>query len=93
MSATSSSCTSKLIPSGIRSSCREQIYAAGPGEGEGAATAVYDPSIDLWTRLADPPSFRTAAKGAAIDGRLFVFGGIGADEEVLDRVEVFTPDG
>lgn len=69
------------------------IYAAGPGEGEGAATAVYDPSIDLWTRLADPPSFRTGAKGAAADGRLFVFGGIGSDEEVLDRVEVFTPGG
>ena len=69
------------------------IYAAGPRDGEGAATAVYDPSVDLWTRLADPPSFSTGAEGVAVDGRLFVFGGIGPDEEVLDRVEVFTPGG
>jgi N-acetylneuraminic acid mutarotase len=48
-----------------------------------SATWAYDPEIDAWTRAADMPSPRAAHAMAALDGKLYVVGGVGPDPQAL----------
>ena len=52
---------------------------------------MYDPQADAWTQLASMGSVRRAHASAAVGGKLYVFGGIGAAHERLSTAEVYDP--
>jgi glucose/arabinose dehydrogenase/N-acetylneuraminic acid mutarotase len=54
--------------------------------------AVFDPQTNEWTALPDLPTARGGATAQAINGKIYVVGGIGADGSALATVEVFDPD-
>jgi uncharacterized protein YegP (UPF0339 family) len=53
----------------------------------------YDPITDTWTRLTDFPSPRSHAEGStfALDGKIYVVAGQGANNGNTNKVTVFTP--
>ena len=51
---------------------------------------VYDPQADAWTHLAGMGNARANHTSAAVGGKLYVFGGAGA-EGVLSTTEVYDP--
>merc|ERR1719424_485513 len=51
---------------------------------------VYDPQADAWTQLASMGTARQGHASAAVGGKLYVFGGLGAGER-LSTVEVYDP--
>lgn len=55
------------------------------------AVEAYDPDDGSWTRGAPMPTARAFSAAAVHDGKLYVFGGIGADGKTLDVVEAFDP--
>jgi N-acetylneuraminic acid mutarotase len=73
-------------------SAGEDFYVVAGRGNEGAVNLVrrYDPATDAWlpssTRL---PSSRYWATAAVVDEEMFVFGGNGMDNDVLDSVEIF----
>jgi N-acetylneuraminic acid mutarotase/glucose/arabinose dehydrogenase len=53
--------------------------------------AVFDPATNSWTSLPPMATARGGAMARAIDGKIYVAGGLGADGASLDSVEVFDP--
>jgi glucose/arabinose dehydrogenase/N-acetylneuraminic acid mutarotase len=53
--------------------------------------AVYDPTSKTWTRLAPLATARAGATAQAIDGKLYVVGGMGPKGSSLAGVEVYDP--
>ncbi len=45
------------------------------------AVEVYDPQTDTWTKKADLPAPRAGAAAAALNGKIYVFGGTDIDYE------------
>ena len=52
---------------------------------------VYDPQADAWTQLASMGVARRRHASAAVGGKLYVFGGIGGEDEYLSTAEVYDP--
>ena len=55
---------------------------------------MYDPQADAWTELAGmgTRSARHGHASAAVGGKLYVFGGHGADvRSILSTVEIYDP--
>src|SRR3989442_666160 len=48
-------------------------------------------SPGTWTPLAPMPTARQEVAGAALEGRIFVMGGFGANAEAVATVEVYDP--
>ena len=68
-----------------------KIYVTGGcTEGTSYSVCVYDPQADAWTQLASMSEARQAHASAAVGGKLYVFGGFGA-EECLGTAEVYDP--
>jgi len=53
--------------------------------------AVYDPTSKTWKRLAPLATARAGATAQAIDGKIYVVGGMGASGASLAGVEVYDP--
>jgi large repetitive protein len=53
--------------------------------------AVYDPTTNSWTRLAPMGTARAGAAAQAIDGKIYVAGGMGGNGASLAGVEVYDP--
>ena len=51
---------------------------------------MYDPQADAWTQLASMSEVRQAHASAAVGGKLYVFGGMGARGR-LSTAEVYDP--
>ena len=51
---------------------------------------VYDPQADAWTQLASMGIARRLHASAAVDGKLYVFGGISPVDR-LSTAEVYDP--
>jgi Kelch motif/Galactose oxidase, central domain len=53
----------------------------------------YDPRKEVWERLADMPfgGSHTEAQVLLIDDRIFVFGGTGDQDHLIDRVQQYDP--
>ena len=55
------------------------------------SVCVYDPQADAWTQLASTgASLRRTHASAAVGGKLYVFGGYGAEGR-LSTAEVYDP--
>ena len=54
------------------------------------SVCMYDPQTNTWTQLASMSFARRCHASAAVDGKLYVFGGMDAEEE-LDSVEFYDP--
>ena len=73
------------------------VYVAGGiergpvGDATTAAVEAYDPGERTWTRCAPMPTARSFGAAAALDGRIYVFGGLDAAGKALDVVEVYDP--
>jgi len=52
---------------------------------------VYEPQVDAWTQLASMGTARRAHASAAVGGKLYVFGGVGAMASHLSTAEVYDP--
>ena len=63
--------------------------AVGPGTSANSAY-VYDPQADAWTQLASMGIARLGHASAAVDGKLYVFGGIGTSGH-HSTAEVYDP--
>lgn len=76
-----------------------RIYAisgvtSDPEQGEFITDAVeeYDPIANMWTRKAPIPTPRQLAVAAAVDGKIYVVGGAGGENnEPVATVEVYDP--
>jgi N-acetylneuraminic acid mutarotase len=70
----------------------QRIYAVGgKNAGNEALNTVeeYDPATDQWTTMTPMPTARTAATASVLEDTLFVFGGLAADNTVLNVVEYY----
>ena len=66
-------------------------YAGGYDDDDSAnSVCVYDPQADAWTQLASMGTARRFHASAAVGGKLYVFGGSGADGN-LSTAEVYDP--
>ena len=52
---------------------------------------VYDPQADTWTQLASMGIARRRHASAAVGGKLYVFGGLGAASVRLSTAEIYDP--
>jgi N-acetylneuraminic acid mutarotase len=72
-----------------------KIYVFGgstaPFSGAVSNAAVYDPSADTWTQLADMPTARGGVTAQAVNGQIYVMGGMSDLGASLDVVEVYNP--
>merc|ERR1712194_640396 len=70
-----------------------KIYVTG-GLNEALAEVssifVYDPQADAWTQLASMSIARESHASAAVGGKLYIYGGLGADGP-LGTTEVLDP--
>lgn len=67
------------------------ITRTGAGDVTVAAVEAYDPGDRAWTRCSPMPTARSFAAAAALDGRLYVFGGLDTSGRALDTVEAYDP--
>ena len=69
------------------------VTAGEIGDDEAVNTVyVYDPQANTWTQLASMGNARRGHASAAVGGKLYVFGGIGAeDDDYLSTAEVYDP--
>ena len=74
-----------------------RIYVAGGFRTDGSASdtvEVYDPTTDRWEIIAPLPVPVHHAAAAAVNGVLYVIGGMtGAESRPVDRVFAYTPAG
>lgn len=72
-----------------------KLYVFGgstaPFSGAVANAAVYDPASNSWTQLADMPTPRGGPTAQAVDGVIYVIGGMGGNGASLATVEVYNP--
>ena len=68
-----------------------KIYVLGGlgEEGWSSRLEVYDPALDLWDRLAPLPTAVANVSAVAVNGVLYVPGGLDDDERVLDTMAVY----
>ena len=50
---------------------------------------MYDPQADAWAQLASMGVARRRHASAAVGGKLYVFSGIGGEDEYLSTVEAY----
>ena len=66
------------------------VQAGGTGVGERlASTEVYDPIMEQWHLIPEAPTVRLPFAVAAVNGKIYVFGGYDKDWELSPTVEVF----
>lgn len=72
-----------------------KLYVFGgstsPFSGAVSNAAVYDPATNSWTSLADMPTARGGATAQAINGRIYVIGGMNDQGASVGTVEVYNP--
>ena len=74
-----------------------RLYAAGGRNGRDFTLAVfeeYDPQARQWSERPPLPTGRSGIAGAAVSGRLYVFGGEGNPahpQGIFDNVEAYEP--
>jgi large repetitive protein len=72
-----------------------KLYAFGgstlPFSGAVNNAAVFDPQTNSWTVLAPLPTARGGASAQAINGLIYVVGGMGANGASLATLEVYNP--
>ena len=76
-----------------------KIYAIGGQSGHDCGSHdvgychVYNPSTDSWTQLPSLPTARSHAEGStfAIDGKIYIAGGQGTDNNSTKYVTIFDP--
>merc|ERR1712194_98115 len=70
-----------------------KIYVTGGDTDEGSVNSVYvyNPQADAWTQLASMSIARDSHASSAIDGKLYVFGGVDSDQAYLSTAEVYDP--
>jgi N-acetylneuraminic acid mutarotase len=70
-----------------------KIYVTGGFNQVGSlnSVCVYDPRANAWTQLASMGTTRRLHASAAVGGKLYVFGGVGAEDEYLSTAEVYDP--
>ncbi|MFE3267162.1 carboxypeptidase regulatory-like domain-containing protein [Streptomyces sp. NPDC059215] len=56
-----------------------------------AATHVYDPVTDSWSKATDNPAALAAAGTAVLDGKMYAVGGMTLDDNYHSTVSVFDP--
>ena len=72
---------------------RGMIYVTGGESDESRVNLVYvyDPQADAWTQLTSMGTARRYHASAAVGGKLYVFGGLGAGTQSLSTAEVYDP--
>ncbi|HEX6206906.1 MAG TPA: kelch repeat-containing protein, partial [Actinomycetota bacterium] len=72
-----------------------KLYVFGgstdPFSGAVANASVFDPATNAWTTLAPMPTARGGANAKAIDGLIYVVGGMDANGASVATVEVYNP--
>ncbi|WP_165855270.1 kelch repeat-containing protein [Marinobacter sp. JSM 1782161] len=72
-----------------------QIYVFGgstaPFSGAVNNAAVYNPGSNSWTSLADMPTARGGATAQAMNGLIYVIGGMNAQGSSLNSVDIYNP--
>ena len=72
-----------------------KLYVFGgstaPFSGARGDAYVYDPEFANWTTLSSMPTARAGASAEAINGLIYVSGGLAANGSSLDTVEVYNP--
>jgi N-acetylneuraminic acid mutarotase len=71
-----------------------RIYAIAGETAEGVSSAVdvYLPDQDNWVRGTDKPTAVYNVGAVALDGRIYVPGGITSDGQMSDRLEIYAPE-
>ncbi|BBN16655.1 hypothetical protein MPTK1_7g08240 [Marchantia polymorpha subsp. ruderalis] len=62
------------------------------GKGPTAEVSMYDPVLDRWVKGASLNTPRSQFGCGVVDGKLYVVGGSGADDERLSSMEVYDPE-
>ena len=76
----------------------EKIYVIGGSLGGRPAVGiktveVYNPAVDEWSEKADMPTARTGAAASAVDGKIYVVGGlVMAPGQPLAKTEIYDPE-
>ncbi|RBP25695.1 N-acetylneuraminic acid mutarotase [Marinobacter pelagius] len=65
--------------------------STGPFSGAVNNAAVYNPSTNSWTVLADMPTARGGVTAQALNGLIYVIGGMSDQGASLNEVEVYNP--
>jgi N-acetylneuraminic acid mutarotase len=70
-----------------------QIYAIGGVSNDGVTGKVerYDPQGDVWTTRTPKPTPVGFVSAAVVGDTIYLFGGVGAEQQVRDVVEVYDP--
>ncbi|WP_190294908.1 kelch repeat-containing protein [Marinobacter sp. R17] len=72
-----------------------QLYVFGgstaPFSGAVSNAAVYSPGSNSWTPLTDMPTARGGATAQAMNGLIYVIGGMNSQGSSLNTVEIFNP--
>lgn len=71
-----------------------RIYSVGGGTGTGTERDawVFDPVTDSWAALPDLATARSKPALVAVAGKLYLFGGWGADGQPVASVDVYDPE-
>jgi N-acetylneuraminic acid mutarotase len=71
----------------------ERIYVIGGTDGSEVSSTIarYDPQINLWVELSDKPTPVSHSRAETLRGKIYIPGGEGSDNTVLDTFEVFDP--
>jgi N-acetylneuraminic acid mutarotase len=69
------------------------VYSVGGSDGSNVTTAgyVYNPGTEQWTALPPMQNAREASQAAFINGKLYVTGGWGANDNPLGTTEIYDP--
>ena len=69
------------------------VFGGATAAFSGATTQAfrYDPGSDAWTALPALPAPRASATAQVVGGKLYVVGGVGAQDESLASVAVYDP--
>jgi N-acetylneuraminic acid mutarotase len=67
-------------------------YGPDPyGPDPDAALYRYDPSTNAWTQRAQPPAFQRGAAVGVINGKMYLAGGMSAQNQLLATLRVYDP--
>jgi DNA-binding CsgD family transcriptional regulator len=72
---------------------KDRVYVIGGAAAEGVSALVqyYQPDADQWMTASSKPTAASNIGAAVIDGLVYVPGGLSADGQVLDVLEVYDP--